>query len=228
MGKRKKLINGNGFVFGVSGSGKSFFCKMEMGSVFLSGNDEIIVIDPQNEYFDIAKTYGGKIAVVYVVFGLVIAVAGGTFIEKMHLENYVEDFVRNASAVDIDSPTLTQKERLEYAKDQVVSTFKKVFPYILVGVGIGALIHNWIPETMVETVLGSQNQWGVIRNSGAFHNFVSTQNLFFCVSAFFPGNAMAVKESFILILDSRHIRYESIESFYFGQNGCSRTAFTGS
>ena len=112
MGKRKKLINGNGFVFGVSGSGKSFFCKMEMGSVFLSGNEEIIVIDPQNEYFDIAKTYGGKIAVVYVVFGLVIAVAGGTFIEKMHLENYVEDFVRNASAVDIDSPTLTQKERL--------------------------------------------------------------------------------------------------------------------
>lgn len=61
MGKRKKLINGNGFVFGVSGSGKSFFCKMEMGSVFLSGNDEIIVIDPQNEYFDIAKTYGGTV-----------------------------------------------------------------------------------------------------------------------------------------------------------------------
>ena len=103
-----------------------------------------------------------KVAVVYVIFGLVIAVVGGTFIEKMHLENYVEDFIRNASAVDIDSPTLTQKERLEYAKDQVVSTFKKVFPYILVGVGIGALIHNWIPEVWVESILGSNNPFGVI------------------------------------------------------------------
>ena len=61
IGNRKKLINGNGFVFGVPGSGKSFFCKMEMGNVFLSGNDEIIVIDPMNEYFDIAQTYGGTV-----------------------------------------------------------------------------------------------------------------------------------------------------------------------
>ena len=106
--------------------------------------------------------FGTKVAVVYVIFGLVIAVVGGTFIEKMHLENYVEDFIRNASAVDIDSSTLTQKERLEYAKDQVVSTFKKVFPYILVGVGIGALIHNWIPEVWVESILGSNNPFGVI------------------------------------------------------------------
>ena len=106
--------------------------------------------------------FGTKVAVVYVIFGLVIAVAGGTLIEKMHLENYVEAFVRNASAVDIDSPTLTQKERLEYAKDQVVSTFKKVFPYIVVGVGIGALIHNWIPEVWVESILGSNNPFGVI------------------------------------------------------------------
>lgn len=106
--------------------------------------------------------FGTKVAVVYVIFGLVIAVVGGTFIEKMHLEYYVEDFIRNASAVDIDSPTLTQKERLEHAKDQVVSTFKKVFPYILVGVGIGALIHNWIPEVWVESILGSNNPFGVI------------------------------------------------------------------
>ena len=106
--------------------------------------------------------FGTKVAVVYVIFGLVIAVVGGTFIEKMHLENYVEDFIRNASAVDIDSPTLTQKERLEYAKDQVVSTFRKVFPYIVVGVGIGALIHNWIPEVWVESILGSNNPFGVI------------------------------------------------------------------
>ena len=61
VGNRKKLINGNGFVFGVPGSGKSFFCKMDMGSVFLSGDDEIIVIDPQNEYFDVAEKYGGTV-----------------------------------------------------------------------------------------------------------------------------------------------------------------------
>lgn len=106
--------------------------------------------------------FGTQVAVVYVVLGLVIAVVGGTFIEKMHLENYVEDFIRNASAVDIDSPTLLQKERLEYAKDQVVSTFKKVFPYILAGVGIGALIHNWIPEAWIESILGSNNPLGVV------------------------------------------------------------------
>ena len=106
--------------------------------------------------------FGTKVPEVNLIFGLVIAEASGTLIEKMHLENYVEAFVRNASAVDIDSPTLTQKERLEYAKDQVVSTFRKVFPYIVVGVGIGALIHNWIPEVWVESILGSNNPFGVI------------------------------------------------------------------
>lgn len=106
--------------------------------------------------------FGTKVAIVYVVVGLAIAVIGGTLIEKMHMENYVEEFIRNASAVDIDSPSLTQKERLAYAKDQVVSTFKKVFPYILIGVGIGAVIHNWIPAGWVEKVLGSNNPFGVI------------------------------------------------------------------
>lgn len=91
--------------------------------------------------------FGTKVAVLYVVLGLVIAVAGGTLIEKLHIENQVEEFIRKASALDIDSPTLTQKERLTYAKDQVAETFKKVFPYILIGVGIGAVIHNWIPES---------------------------------------------------------------------------------
>lgn len=101
--------------------------------------------------------FGTKIAVAYVVVGLVIAVIGGTLIEKLHMEPYVEEFIRNAGAVDIESPTLSQRERWVYAKDQVVSTFKKVFPYILVGVGIGALIHNWIPESWVEAVLGSKD-----------------------------------------------------------------------
>ncbi len=75
---------------------------------------------------------------------------------------YVEEFIRSASGVDVESPDLTRKERAIYAKDQVVSTFKKVLPYILVGVGIGAIIHNWIPESWIETVLGSHNPFGVV------------------------------------------------------------------
>lgn len=106
--------------------------------------------------------FGAKVAIVYVILGLVIAVVGGTMIEKLHMEKYVESFVLSAGSVDIESPDLTIRERLTYAKEQMLGTFKKVFPYILVGVGIGALIHNWIPESWIETVLGSNNPFGVI------------------------------------------------------------------
>ena len=107
--------------------------------------------------------FGARVAVVYVIVGLVIAVIGGTLIEKMHMENYVEEFIRNAKgSVDIESPDLTVKDRLVYAKEQVAETFKKVFPYILIGVGIGAVIHNWIPEEWIQTVLGSNNPFGVV------------------------------------------------------------------
>lgn len=106
--------------------------------------------------------FGIKVAVAYVVIGLIVAVIGGTIIEKMHMELQVEEFIRNASGVDIDSPELTKKDRMIYAKDQVFFTFKKVIPYILIGVGIGALIHNWIPESWIETVLGSRNPFGVV------------------------------------------------------------------
>ena len=109
--------------------------------------------------------FGAKIAIVYVIVGLVIAVVGGTIIEKLHLESELEDVVKNAlkvGSVDITAPDLTQKDRLIFSKDQVMATFKKVFPYILLGVGIGALIHNWIPESWIETVLGSKNPFGVI------------------------------------------------------------------
>lgn len=105
--------------------------------------------------------FGAKIAVWYVLLGLVIAVVGGTLIEKMRMEPYIEDFIRGTSSVDIESPTLTPKDRAVFAKDQVVGTFKKVFPYILAGVGIGALIHNWIPESWIQTVLGDNNSFGV-------------------------------------------------------------------
>lgn len=106
--------------------------------------------------------FGANIAIVYVVVGLVIAVIGGTIIEKMHMENYVDDFIRNANSVDVESDALTVRERLIFAKEQVIETFKKVFPYILVGVGIGAIIHNWIPESWIQTVLGSNNPFGVV------------------------------------------------------------------
>lgn len=106
--------------------------------------------------------FGVKIAIAYVIVGLIIAVIGGTVIEKMHMEKYVEDFIMKSSSVDISSPDLSKKERLQYAKEQVIETFKKVFPYILIGVGIGAIIHNWIPEIWIENVLGGNNPFGVI------------------------------------------------------------------
>jgi uncharacterized membrane protein YraQ (UPF0718 family) len=106
--------------------------------------------------------FGTKVAILYVVFGLLIAIIGGTLIEKMHMEKHVESFILAAGSVDIETPDLSKKDRLIYAKEQTLSTFKKVFPYILVGVGIGAVIHNWIPEEWVVSLLGSNNPFGVI------------------------------------------------------------------
>ena len=106
--------------------------------------------------------FGAKVAIVYVIVGLVIAVAGGTLIEKLHMEPYVEEFIRKAGSVDIHPPALSVQERIQSAKEQVASTFKKVFPYILIGVGIGAVIHNWIPQSRIEAVLGGSNPFGVV------------------------------------------------------------------
>lgn len=106
--------------------------------------------------------FGTKVAVAYVLVGLIIAVAGGTLIEKLGMERYVEDFIKTARSVNLDSPELTIKERLLFSREQVGATFKKVFPYILAGVGIGAVIHNWIPEHWIEMVLGSNNPLGVV------------------------------------------------------------------
>lgn len=106
--------------------------------------------------------FGAKIAIVYVVLGLAIAVVGGTLIEKLHLEGQVEEFIRNAKQMDIPQEELTVKDRLKYAAEQVSETFKKVFPYILIGVGIGAFIHNWIPEELIVKFLGNGNPFGVI------------------------------------------------------------------
>ena len=84
------------------------------------------------------SVFGGKIAFAYVIVGLIVAVAGGTLIEKLHMEDQVEEFIRQAQNVDIESPKLTVGDRMNYAKNQVVSTVKKVAPYIFVGVAIGA------------------------------------------------------------------------------------------
>jgi len=106
--------------------------------------------------------FGWKVAVVYVILGLVIAVAGGTLIEKLRLEDQVQDFIRNGKAIDLPQEELHFRDRLKYAWEQVVSTAKKVFPYVLIGVGIGAVIHNWIPEEWVIKALGGSNPFGVI------------------------------------------------------------------
>ena len=106
--------------------------------------------------------FGWKVAVVYVVVGLVIAVAGSTLIEKLHLENQVEEFIRNAKAIDTPQEELHFRDRAKYAAEQVIGTAKKVFPYVLIGVGIGAVIHNWIPEDFVVKILGDNNPFGVI------------------------------------------------------------------
>lgn len=106
--------------------------------------------------------FGWKVAITYVVLGLVIAVAGGTMIEKLRLDNYVEEFIRNGNSIDAPQEQLHFKDCIKYAWEQVISTAKKVAPYVLVGVAIGAFIHNWIPEKLIVRVLGTGNPLGVI------------------------------------------------------------------
>lgn len=110
----------------------------------------------------LTSIFGARVAVLYVILGLVVAILGGTFIERLHMEPHIETFVLQAGNVDIESPDLTTQDRLIYAREQMVSTFKKVFPYILIGVGIGAFIHNWIPEDWVVSLLGRENPFGVL------------------------------------------------------------------
>lgn len=106
--------------------------------------------------------FGTKVAIIYVLLGLTVAVIGGTLLDKFGMQKYVESFILNASSVDIESPNLKRKDRINYSLEQVQETFKKVFPYILGGVLIGAFIHNWIPQNMIEKVLGSDNPFSVI------------------------------------------------------------------
>lgn len=106
--------------------------------------------------------FGWKVAVIYVILGLIIAVAGGTLIEKLHLENQVEEFIRNSKSINTPQSELTKRARLKFALEQMTETAKKVLPYVIVGVGIGAVIHNWIPKEWIVRVLGNGNPFGVI------------------------------------------------------------------
>lgn len=105
--------------------------------------------------------FGGKIALAYVIVGLIVAVVGGSLIEKLHLEQEVEDYIRQAASMDAELPELTVKDRLEYAKEQMKSTIRKVAPYIFAGVAIGAMIHNLIPEAWIEQILGGKHFYSV-------------------------------------------------------------------
>lgn len=106
--------------------------------------------------------FGWRVAIVYVTLGLVIAVAGGTLIEKLGLETEVEEYIRNGKAMDLPQEELHFKDRMKFAWDQVVDTAKRVVLYVLLGVGIGAFIHNWIPEGFIVGLLGDRNPFGVI------------------------------------------------------------------
>ena len=110
----------------------------------------------------IMSIFGWKVAVLYVVLGLVIAVSGGMLIEKLHLENQVEEFIRKGRSIDIPTEELYLKDRMKGALEQVAATFEKVAPYVLIGVGIGAIIHNWIPEDFIVGVLGDNSPFGVV------------------------------------------------------------------
>lgn len=108
------------------------------------------------------SVFGIKIAVLYVLLGLVIAVIGGMVIERLHMENQVEDFIRNGKNIDIVQERMSRRDRVKYSFYKVLETLKKVFTYIVIGVGIGAIIHNWIPQDLVIKFLGNGNPFGVI------------------------------------------------------------------
>ena len=110
----------------------------------------------------LSSIFGFKIAFAYVVVGIILAVIGGTLIDKFGLEKYVESFIKTSTNVDLESPSLTKKERVIYAREQVFATVKKVFWYVVIGVGIGAAIHNWIPQEFIQNVLGDNNPFSVL------------------------------------------------------------------
>jgi len=114
----------------------------------------------------LASIFNWKIAIAYVIVGVILAVVGGSLISAFKLEKYVEPFVFQGSTAQADAPDMTRKDRLRFARDQVLFIIRKVWPYILIGVGIGAAIHNWIPEDIISAVLGQDNAFSVLIATG--------------------------------------------------------------
>lgn len=110
----------------------------------------------------LVSIFGLKIALAYVIVGIILAVMGGTLIDKLGMEKYVEQYIKTGSSVDIEAPELTKKDRVIFAKEQTLFTVNKVWLYVLIGVGIGAIIHNWIPTEIIQNILGSNNPFSVL------------------------------------------------------------------
>ncbi|NMD68936.1 permease [Bacillus sp. DNRA2] len=110
----------------------------------------------------LASIFNWKIAISYVVVGLILAVIGGSIISKLKLEKYVESFVYNNKMPDSKQEELSTLERLDYSKEQVIDIIKKVWLYIFIGVAIGAAIHNWIPESIITALLGKDKWYSVL------------------------------------------------------------------
>lgn len=110
----------------------------------------------------LASIFNWNIAIAYVVVGLILAVVGGTIIGKSKLEKYVEPFVFSNKMMEVEQAELTKKDRILFAKDQVLIIIKKVWPYILIGVGIGAAIHNWIPQEVITALIGQDKPYSVL------------------------------------------------------------------
>lgn len=109
----------------------------------------------------LASVFNWSIALAYVVVGIVLAVVGGTLIGMARMEQYVEAFVTQHKALDLPEEQLTLSDRLAYARDQVSEIVRRVWLYVLLGVGIGAAIHNWIPEGVITAAIGQDHWWSV-------------------------------------------------------------------
>lgn len=108
------------------------------------------------------SVFGPRVALAYLIVGLVLAVVGGTFIERLKMENQLAPFARAGGSIDLESPELARRDRIRYAGQQVLETVRKVGWYVLIGVGIGALIHNWIPQPIIKAFLGENNPFSVL------------------------------------------------------------------
>ena len=106
--------------------------------------------------------FGYKVASIYVITGLIIAIAGGFLIEKLGMQKYVEEYIMQTKSISRKQQEINQQQRLIYAKNQVADTLKKIFPYIVAGVLVGSFIHNVIPEEFVISILGDKNPFSVI------------------------------------------------------------------